>query len=213
MDLNEARMVAEAANASKSAFLANMSHEIRTPMTAILGYAELLKDSIDSVEAIQYLQTIQNNGSYLLEIINDILDLSKIEAGKLDAVTERFEPYRLIEDVRSIMEVRAKESGLTLEVCYETKLPKVIQSDAKRLKQILINLVGNAIKFTLHGKVQIKARFDTGHTVCNWILSIRVLAFRLSTWNAYSSRFLKEMPASAASSAVRVWADHQPTAS
>ncbi len=118
LDLNQARLVAEAANQSKSAFLANMSHEIRTPMTSILGYAELLKSSIKSEEAIQYLQTIENNGNYLLEIINDILDLSKIEAGKLDAVSEQFDPYRLIEDVKSIMEVRARDKGLTLKVDY-----------------------------------------------------------------------------------------------
>ncbi len=132
--LNEARMVAEAANESKSAFLANMSHEIRTPMTAILGYAELLKDFVNPGEALNYLQTIQHNGNYLLDIINDILDLSKIEAGKMEVVSEPCEPFCLIEDVRSIMEVRAKEKGLSLSVQYEGALPKVIRTDTKRLK-------------------------------------------------------------------------------
>lgn len=158
--LNEALVAAESANESKSAFLANMSHEIRTPMTAILGYADLLKDLVHQDDAIQHLQTIRNNGYYLLEIINDILDLSKIEAGKLDVEYECFELHRLIEDVRSIMEIRAKEGGLTLEVQYDSKLPNVIKSDAKRLKQILINLLGNAIKFTQHGQVQIRVGFD-----------------------------------------------------
>ncbi len=158
--LSEAHTRAESSNESKSAFLANMSHEIRTPMTAILGYVDLLTDSVPQDDSRHYLQTIKNNGYYLLEIINDILDLSKIEAGKLDIEYERFEPHRLIADVRSIMEIRAKESGLTLEVHYEGKLPRIIHSDAKRLKQILINLIGNAIKFTYEGKVQICVRFD-----------------------------------------------------
>ncbi len=126
--LKAARDAAEAANQSKSAFVANMSHEIRTPMTAILGYADLIRDMIENPEVVSHLQTIRRNGAYLLEIINDILDLSKIEAGKLDIEMERFQPVRLIEDVRSVMEVRATEGGLTLEVEYNGKLPKVIES-------------------------------------------------------------------------------------
>ncbi len=158
--LDEARAKAESSNESKSAFLANMSHEIRTPMTAILGYVDLLKDLINHDDGRRYLQTIRNNGYFLLDIINDILDLSKIEAGKLEIECERFEPQRLIDDVKGIMEIRAKEGGLMFEVHYEGRLPRIIHSDAKRLKQILINLVGNAIKFTHQGKVQIRVQFD-----------------------------------------------------
>ncbi|EGF24720.1 PAS domain S-box protein [Rhodopirellula baltica] len=160
LELEQARAVAEAASQSKSAFVANMSHEIRTPMTAILGYADLVRDMIEDPQAIEHLETIRRNGDYLLEIINDILDLSKIEAGKLEVNHEKFEPARLIEDVRSIMEVRAKEGGLSLDVQYIGLLPKTIESDGKRLKQILINLVGNAIKFTQKGWVQIRVRFN-----------------------------------------------------
>ncbi|MCC9656151.1 PAS domain S-box protein [Rhodopirellula halodulae] len=159
--LRESERRANEASASKSAFLANMSHEIRTPMTAILGYAELLQEFIHDEEASHHLQTIRRNGDYLLDIINDILDLSKIEAGKLDVEQERFDPCRLIEDVRSIMEVRAKEAGLELTVQYDDQLPQFIQSDSKRLKQVLINLVGNAIKFTPSGSVTLAVRMKS----------------------------------------------------
>ncbi|MCO8121676.1 PAS domain S-box protein [Stieleria sp. TO1_6] len=160
--LKAARAEAVAANQSKSAFVANMSHEIRTPMTAILGYTDLIADRIDDEEAIGHLRTIRRNGDFLLEIINDILDLSKIEAGKFDVNPERFDPTRLVEDVRSIMEVRASENDLTLDVHYDGKIPAEIESDPKRLKQILINLVGNAIKFTKHGNVKVVVRHLVG---------------------------------------------------
>jgi two-component system, chemotaxis family, CheB/CheR fusion protein len=150
---------AQLANESKSEFLANMSHEIRTPMTSILGYAELMTDLVENEEALGYLATIRRNGDFLLGIINDILDLSKIEAGKFDIDLERFDPTRIIEDVLSIMEIRANEKGLSLDVKYTNAIPQLIESDAKRLKQILINLVGNAIKFTNQGGVKIAVGF------------------------------------------------------
>ncbi|QDT89998.1 PAS domain S-box protein [Gimesia algae] len=153
--LKEARQMAEAANESKSAFLANMSHEIRTPMTAIMGYIDLIDDLIDHKIATAYLSTVRRNGEFLLDIINDILDLSKIEAGKLDIIRERFSPHQLLEDVCSIMDVRAAENRLELEIFYQGMIPAEIESDPKRLKQILINLVGNAIKFTMEGSVNI----------------------------------------------------------
>ncbi len=165
--LEAARAAAEAANRSKSAFLANMSHEIRTPMTAILGYTDLIADKIEDREVLGYVRTIRRNGDFLLDIINDILDLSKIEAGKLDISQETFSLHRLIEDVRSIMSIRATENGIRLDVEMKTKLPPLVLSDSKRLKQILINLVGNAIKFTPQGSVKIivdyapsKVQFD-----------------------------------------------------
>ncbi len=152
--LEAARAAAEAANASKSTFLANMSHEIRTPMTAILGYIDLISESVHDDETRKHIRTVRRNGDFLLDIINDILDLSKIEAGKLDISAEVFSPDRLVEDVHSIMAVRAKEKGLEFSVQYKAKLPPLLLSDVKRIRQVLINLVGNAIKFTPQGSVR-----------------------------------------------------------
>jgi len=153
---------AERANESKSAFLANMSHEIRTPMTAILGYADLMEGLIQDEEALNHLKTIRRNGVFLLGIINDILDLSKIEAGKLDVASELFSPTDVLEDVHSIMLVRACERGINLELDYENKIPKTIRSDPRRLKQILVNLIGNGIKFTPSGEVRVTIRYQPG---------------------------------------------------
>ncbi len=159
-EVRDLLLAAQQASESKSAFVANMSHEIRTPMTSILGYAELMSGLVEDEEALGYLSTIRRNGNFLLDIIDDILDLSKIEAGKLDIDVGRFDPVRVIEDVRSIMELRASEKGLDLDVIYPGQIPQFIESDAKRLKQILINLVGNAIKFTRKGSVKVELRYS-----------------------------------------------------
>ena len=148
---------AKAATRAKSEFLANMSHEIRTPMTAILGFTELLleheKVDSNSKENVEALETIQRNGQYLLRLINDILDLSKIESGKFEV--ERFEcsPSAILAEVVSLMRVRAEAKGIPLKVRFEGPVPATIQSDPTRVRQILINLVGNAIKFTEVGSV------------------------------------------------------------
>ncbi|QDS99493.1 PAS domain S-box protein [Adhaeretor mobilis] len=147
------------ANIAKSDFLANMSHEIRTPMTAVLGYTDLLIGQESNPEKSEHLLTIKRNGQYLLDIINDILDLSKIEAGKLEITPERFPLHRLVADVQSSMYVRAREKQLDFRVQYDGRIPKVIESDPKRLRQILVNLVGNALKFTEEGSVRLIVRF------------------------------------------------------
>jgi len=151
---------AKAANQSKSEFLANMSHEIRTPMTAILGFAENLLDpdqtDADRVDAIR---TIQRNGEYLLQIINDILDISKIEAGKLEVEPVRCSPVALIAEVQSLMQLRAGSKNLSLNVEYIGPIPESFETDTTRLKQILVNLIGNAIKFTETGGVRLVTRF------------------------------------------------------
>ena len=159
--LQAAREEAERANRIKSQFLANLSHEIRTPMSAILGYVDLLIEELSTTDQDkdrwrQSLGTIQSNGQHLMEIINDILDISKIEAGKLLVETIDCPIGQLVGDVTSLLRHRAEAKGLALDVVYRTPIPTTIQSDPTRVRQILLNLVGNAIKFTKHGFVRVE---------------------------------------------------------
>ncbi len=156
----EARVAAEQANAAKSEFLANMSHEIRTPMTAILGYADLLLEQEDVAERRTSVETIRRNGRHLLTLINDILDLSKIEAGKMTVETVAFAPSTLLREVGELLEPRAASRGIRLEVVEETELPAAVASDPTKIRQILTNLVGNAIKFTSEGSVTVRASHE-----------------------------------------------------
>ncbi|QDU80012.1 Sensor protein TorS [Polystyrenella longa] len=149
---------AQAATVAKSEFLANMSHEIRTPMTAILGFNEILLGSLEINENIEAAKIIQRNGDFLLSLINDILDLSKIEAGKLEVENIRCEPVELVEDVISLMKIRDESKNLELDLQFDGAVPRFIQSDPTRIRQILINIVGNALKFTETGTVTIHLR-------------------------------------------------------
>ena len=155
--LREAKERAEAANASKTQFLANMSHEIRTPLGAILGYAELLEgNDLTSDERRQFLQTIRRNGEALTTIIDDILDLAKVESGRLKVEKVRLSPVRLFNDVLELFQEKARTKGLYLQINLPDDLPEFIVSDPTRLRQILINLIGNGVKFTHEGGITVK---------------------------------------------------------
>ncbi|MGD0383439.1 MAG: ATP-binding protein, partial [Thermoguttaceae bacterium] len=157
-ELRKAKEAAEAATLAKAEFLTNISHEIRTPMTAILGFAEMLLESIERPQDVVAANTIKRNGEYLLRIINDILDLSKIETGRFVAEQAKCSPRELIDDVVSMMKVRGDAKGLPLLVEFVGSIPQTIRTDPIRMRQILVNLIGNAVKFTEEGHICIQVR-------------------------------------------------------
>ena len=155
----ETRLALKELDQRKDEFIANMSHEIRTPLTGILGYADLLLERLENPDEIQCVKTIMSSGNYLIEIVSDILDLSKIQAGKLVLNIESFSPYSVLAEVQKLLDVRAREKSLALILSYEGALPEMIHTDRTRLRQILINLVSNAVKFTRVGTVEIISSF------------------------------------------------------
>ncbi|MGA2062039.1 MAG: PAS domain S-box protein [Thermoguttaceae bacterium] len=172
--LAEYSQMAESATRAKSAFLANMSHEIRTPMTAILGYAQHLlhEEGLEKAppHRVEAFRTIERNGQHLLRLINDILDLTKIESGKFETERIMCSPLSILADVTSMMRVHAIGKKLPLKLEYASPIPQTINTDPTRLKQILVNLVNNAIKFTETGEVRIVVRLLKGdgenHKLC-----------------------------------------------
>jgi len=175
-ELLAAKQAAETASRAKSAFLANMSHEIRSPLTAILGFTDLLREDgntpMSPQERLQTIDTIHNAGHHLLVVINDILDLSKIEADKM--TVERIETHliNVLAEVQSLMHSKALGKGITLNTRICTPVPKIIMSDPTRLRQILMNLVGNAIKFTDSGSVHVKTGIAQLHGAAHLIIDI-----------------------------------------
>ncbi len=158
-ELRRAKEAAETATQAKTEFLANMSHEIRTPITAILGYTDLLLEPhLPEEEQRNYINTVRRNGIMLLDLINDILDISKIEAGKIEIEHIACSPWQVLSDVGAVMRLRADSKGIQLLIECDGPLPETITTDPTLLRQILVNLVGNAVKFTEAGQIRVVAR-------------------------------------------------------
>lgn len=153
----KAKIAAEKANKAKSEFLANMSHEIRTPLNSVIGFSELLEMKLQNQDVLNYVHAISIAGKNLLNIINDVLDLSKIEAGIVSINYETVDPREVFDEMMEIFSDRAQRKSLDLELKVDNNLPKSIVIDGVKLKQVLINIIGNAIKFTEKGKVSIAA--------------------------------------------------------
>ena len=163
-DLVLARNAAEAANQAKSAFLANMSHELRTPLNAVLGFSSMMrKDPLLPERQRQNLDIINRSGEHLLTLINDVLDMAKIEAGRVQLQHLPFDLGTLVRDVTDMMQIRAKEKGLHLLIDQDSAFPRYIVGDEARLRQVLINLLGNAVKFTEQGGVSIRLSTQQNH--------------------------------------------------
>jgi PAS domain S-box-containing protein len=166
LELAEAKKAAEAANRGKSEFLANMSHELRTPLNAILGFTQLMQiDQTLNAEQKENLNIVIASGEHLLSLINDVLEMSKIEAGKMTFNKTNFNLLELLQSLQAMLQLKATEKGIKLDFDLDPKLPKFIRTDKGKLRQILLNLLSNAIKFTNQGSVTLKVETQDKNTV------------------------------------------------
>lgn len=162
-DLIKAKQAADAANRAKSQFLANMSHEIRTPMNAVIGFSELLSKSVQDTKQLSQVESIRSSGKNLLQIINDLLDLSKIEAGKIEIVPVPINLSNMLSEIEDVFADKVKEKGIVLSFDYENIFTKTLLLDEVRLRQILFNIIGNAVKFTDEGYVSLNIENKKNH--------------------------------------------------
>ena len=178
MELIKSKETAEVANRAKSQFLASMSHELRTPLNAILGFAQVMaRNSSITPEQKEYIEIINRSGEHLLELINDVLSMSKIEAGQITINKNRFNLYKLLNSLKEMLQLKANSKGLQLIFEQPEDLPKYIQTDEAKLRQVLINLIGNAIKFTQNGSVSLRVTSQlendiTGEKKCQLLFEV-----------------------------------------
>ena len=154
--LEEARIEAQSANKAKSAFLANMSHEIRTPINVMLGMNEMILRESECEEIRQYAKSIERSGGYLISLINNILDISRIESGKMEIEEGKYELRQLLDEVMLIAEKQAEQKSLKMNLIFDKTLPAYLIGDVIHIKQILLNLINNAVKYTKEGQIDIK---------------------------------------------------------